>query len=161
MKLLLLVLAFFFVGCASNVDKKEVVPAPRCGGSFTYVPADYTAGQVEAFKAIQDSWNDFIGYEVVTLTADPVQHETCQIVVVDKIEIDGETFQGYFLDSPSNNILIIASLYTTELAAFQNLLEHEIGHSLGLVHEAGGIMDADTAFDFNENDKEQLQSLGY
>ena len=168
MKILTLCLAMlslnFLMGCTSPVIQamasEPATPNPSCGGSFTYIPSEYSAQQLAMFQQVQNEWNNYIGYEVVTLTPDYVKHEACQINVVDSITVEGQNFDGYF-DANGGILRLTAKTYLDDQKMLTNLLAHEIGHALGMSHLEDSLMQANGYHEFSSKDREQLESLGY
>lgn len=165
-----LVALAWLTGCAGEApasecspDGEEVErPAQICDGHFTYEPGDWTAAELVALQSVAASWNEFVGGELVKLEAG--RGDSCHIAA-GKPE---ETTQlaVYVYDGPHAAIVVDRERIAEKgLELFRFAVAHEIGHSLGFVHGAGGIMcgsaNSSSRATFTADDRAQCEVVGW
>lgn len=142
------------------VVEKDSRPLPNvCEGKLTIVDAEWTDGELADILAAMNNWNAMLGQEYFQLTSVDAAQESCHI---SQGEREGNVLATWKKEQNMvvDTVEIRASKKYT--AQFQTLMQHELGHSVGLRHRENGVMCSAvwTTSEFNQTDREQCQALG-
>lgn len=149
----LLIITCILAGCSGTglVD---------CDGNWAYNPDDFTEEQQIWIQNSAMRWNNWVGYTVAAVH--PGKQHAC---IIHAGKTDKPTAIGQ-LRKPEHSITVnlerMKLLKILNQAAFEGVVMHEIGHSLGYDHIENGqaLMAPAGAQDFTELDRIQCIKIG-
>lgn len=142
------------------VTERDAEAGPNvCEGKLTIVESEWTTDELADIQAAMSNWNAMIGSEYFVLTAVDTAPSACHIL---QGERDGSILatwkreQNMIVDTTK---IRASSKYTDR---FQTIMQHELGHSVGLRHREGGVMCSvvPASPEFDQLDRAQCQELG-
>ena len=125
-----------------------------CQGEYNYSPFDFSEKELYVIFTAVLEFNTFFGKDLISVNPISVEKNNCNIYVQD---IPG-TIAGRYT---SEGNIIIDFKVIEEMRFFKRYLQHELGHSLGMVHARSGIMCGFGGnHSLNEEDISQAKELG-
>lgn len=142
------------------VEERDATPGPNvCEGRLTIQESEWTADELADIQAAMANWNAMIGSEYFTLTAVDAAPGACHIL---QGEREGNVLATWKREQ--NMIVDVAEIRASKKYTdrFQSIVQHELGHSVGMRHREGGMMCSivPASPDFDDLDRTQCQQLG-
>lgn len=121
-----------------QLDKPGFTIENFCKGRFTYNPADFSSDENTTIFAAVLEMNTFFNKDLVSLTAVSSEQESCQIK---RQNLPGDEI-GFYRIKQKDIVLDFDKIKTQSdnQKEFSMLIQHEIGHSLGMIHAKSNLM---------------------
>ena len=120
-----------------QLDKPGTKIKNVCKGRFTFDPKDFSQDEIETLIIAQLEFNTFFGKELMKLSPASKQ-DSCHI---ERASLEGDTI-GYYYPKTTNIALDMDKVkyQTNDSKEFIMLVQHEVAHSLSMIHASSGLM---------------------
>lgn len=137
---------------------KDETPLPNvCEGQISIHPNTLDKEHLTALGSAMETWNEMLSQEYFHLEITDENRAACQVVVGARPEKILATWKA-----TQNMVVDMEKLDSFSLEKFQVVMQHELGHSIGMRHRPDGVMCSNVwpISQFNETDREQCEQLG-
>lgn len=141
-----------------EMQPKDEIPLPNiCEGRISILPFTLDSEHLEALRQAMVNWNEMLSQEYFHLEITDENRAACQVVVGARPEKILATWKA-----TQNMVVDMEKLDSFSLEKFQVVMQHELGHSIGMRHRPDGVMCSNVwpISQFNETDREQCEQLG-